>query len=150
MSTVLTSSCACLGLFCLTGPRLVDEIEHKIATETDDIPTSSTILGPFWSPNAPFRETGSSIIESPHEGEVSLMRGRVTDFMTKKPIAGAVVDIWQASTNGKYDFQDPDNQVDNNLRGKFKTDADGQYHFYCLRPTPYSLPIDGKPLPTML
>ena len=81
---------------------------------------------------------------SPHNGEVALMHGRVTDLVTKKPIAGAVVDIWQASSNGKYDFQDPANQVDNNLRGKFRTDEHGNYHFYCLRPTAYSLPTDGK------
>jgi len=117
-------------------------------TEADDIPTSSSILGPFWSPNAPFRENGDSIIMSPHNGQVTLMHGRVTDHVSRKPIAGAVFDIWQASSNGKYDFQDPENQADNNLRGKFKTDADGRYHFYCLRPTPYSLPTDGKPVPT--
>ena len=122
----------------------MDEIAHKLMTETDDIPTSSSILGPFWSPNAPFRENGDSIVLSPHNGQVALMHGRVTDLVSKKPIAGAVFDIWQASSNGKYDFQDPENQVDNNLRGKFRTDADGRYHFYCLRPTPYSLPTDGK------
>jgi protocatechuate 3,4-dioxygenase beta subunit len=122
---------------------LVDEISHKLALATDDAPTSSSILGPFWSPNTPFRENGDSIILSPHQGEVALMHGRVTDLETKKPIANAVVDIWQASSNGKYDFQDPDNQVPNNLRGKFRTDADGYYHYYCLRPTAYSLPRDG-------
>ena len=31
------------------------------------------------------------------------MYGRVTDVKTGKPIAGATVDIWQASTNGKID-----------------------------------------------
>ncbi|KAI9758144.1 MAG: hypothetical protein M4579_003176 [Chaenotheca gracillima] len=122
---------------------LVDEIAHKHATETDDIPTSSSILGPFWSPNAPFRENGGSIIQDPHKGHVSRMHGRVTDLQSKKPIAGAVVDIWQASSNGKYDFQDPDNQTDNNLRGKFRTDENGYYTYYCLKPTPYSLPTDG-------
>lgn len=122
---------------------LVDEISHKLALATDDAPTSSSILGPFWSPNTPFRENGDSIILSPHQAEVALMHGRVTDLETKKPIANAVVDIWQASSNGKYDFQDPDNQVPNNLRGKFRTDADGYYHYYCLRPTAYSLPRDG-------
>ena len=106
-------------------------------------PTSSSILGPFWSPRAPFRENGSSIIQSPHEGQVALMHGRITDLITKKPIANAVFDMWQASSNGKYDFQDPENQSDNNLRGKFRTDADGKYSLYCLRPTPYSLPTDG-------
>jgi protocatechuate 3,4-dioxygenase beta subunit len=54
------------------------------------------------------------------------------------------VDIWQASSNGKYDFQDPEAQTDNNLRGKFRTDEKGEYWFYCLRPTAYSLPTDGK------
>lgn len=71
------------------------------------------------------------------------MHGTVTDLVTKKGILGAVVDIWQASSNGKYDFQDPENQVDNNLRGKFRTDANGKYWFYCLRPTAYSLPTEG-------
>lgn len=71
------------------------------------------------------------------------MHGTAINLVTKKGIPNAVVDIWQASSNGKYDFQDPDNQSDNNLRGKFRTDANGQYWFYCLRPTAYSLPTDG-------
>jgi catechol 1,2-dioxygenase len=71
------------------------------------------------------------------------MHGKVTDLLTGKGIPGAVVDIWQASSNGKYDFQDPENQSDNNLRGKFKCDENGEYHFYCLKPTAYSLPTDG-------
>lgn len=37
---------------------------------------------------------------------------------------------------GLYEQQDPD-QPDCNLRGKFYTDGDGKYAFYCLRPTPY-------------
>ena len=72
------------------------------------------------------------------------MHGVIRDVDTKKPIPGAVLDIWQASSNGKYDFQDPENQVDNNLRGKFRANEKGEYHFYCLRPTAYSLPTDGK------
>jgi len=122
---------------------LVDEIAHKLMSETNDIPTSSSILGPFWSPNAPFRSNGGSIIQDPHNGHVALMHGVVTDLVTKKPIPNAVVDIWQASSNGKYDFQDPENQSDNNLRGKFRTDEEGTYYFYCLKPTAYSLPTDG-------
>lgn len=74
---------------------------------------------------------------------MTLMHGTVKDLKTGKGIPGAVVDIWEASANGKYDFQDPDNQSPNNLRGKFKCDENGQYHYYCLRPTAYSLPTDG-------
>lgn len=72
------------------------------------------------------------------------MHGRVIDLDTKKPIANAIVDIWQASSNGKYDFQDPEGQTDMNLRGKFRTNENGEYHYYCLKPTAYSLPTDGK------
>jgi len=128
---------------------LVDEIAHEKLSGYDDIPTSSTILGPFYSPNAPLRENGSSIIQDKHNGQVALMHGRITDLGTGKPIANAQFDIWQASSNGKYDFQDPDNQTDNNLRGKFRTDKDGKYWFYCLKPTAYSLPTDG-PAGTLL
>jgi len=123
--------------------RLVDEIAHKHASESG-APTSSSILGPFWSPHAPFRERNDTIVrDAAPNGLVTLMHGKVIDLETKKGIPNAVVDIWQASSNGKYDFQDPDNQTPNNLRGKFRTDADGTYSFYCLRPTAYSLPTDG-------
>ena len=54
-----------------------------------------------------------------------------------------VIDIWQASANGKYDFQDPENQEPNNLRGKFTTNEKGEYNYYCYKPTAYSLPTDG-------
>ena len=122
---------------------LVDEIAHTQAELTDEIPTSSTILGPFWSPDAPFRANGESICQDPHQGQVALMHGTVTDVITKQPIPNAIVDIWQASANGKYDFQDPENQSPNNLRGKFRTNEEGKYWYYCLHPTAYSLPTDG-------
>ncbi|KAI0009172.1 aromatic compound dioxygenase [Xylariaceae sp. FL0662B] len=124
---------------------LVDEITHKIVSETGTDPTSSAILGPFWSPNAPFRENGDTIIQNaaPKGGRVCLMHGVISDLVTGKPIPGAVFDVWQASANGKYDFQDPDNQSPNNLRGKFRADDSGKYWFYCYHPTAYSLPRDG-------
>lgn len=132
------------SLTLLTIPSLVDEIAHKLVTEGGVDPTSSSILGPFWSPNAPFRDLGGSIIQDmPPTGQVALMHGVITDLVTGKGIPNAVFDIWEASANGKYDFQDPENQSDNNLRGKFRTNEKGEYFFYCLKPTAYSLPTDG-------
>ncbi|KAK3333410.1 Intradiol ring-cleavage dioxygenase-like protein [Cercophora scortea] len=124
---------------------LVDEIAHKVISDTGIDPTSSSILGPFWSPDAPFRELGGNIMQDgvPPNGRVTKMWGVIKDITTGKPIPHAVFDIWQASANGKYDFQDPDNQSPNNLRGKFRSDAEGKYYFYCLHPTAYSLPTDG-------
>lgn len=77
------------------------------------------------------------------EGEMAFMHGQVVDFETKKPLVGATVEVWQASTNGLYEQQDPQ-QEEFNLRGKFKTDEQGRYSFYCLRPTPYPVPDDGE------
>jgi len=122
---------------------LVDEITYKKASEAPDLVTQSAILGPFFRQDAPVRKNGSTItFDTPKDGQVVYMHGTVTDAKTKKPLANASVDVWQASTNGLYEQQD-DNQVDCNLRGKFITDDKGEYAFYCLKPTPYPIPFDG-------
>ncbi|CAI7675218.1 unnamed protein product [Penicillium pancosmium] len=122
---------------------LVDEITFKLADEAKDAPTATAILGPFFRADTPYRDNGSDIVVTkPKDAEMTFMQGRVMDFETKKPLVDATVEVWQASTNGLYEQQD-DNQVEFNLRGKFKTDSDGRYYFYCLRPTPYPVPDDG-------
>ncbi|KAJ6131428.1 hypothetical protein N7523_001888 [Penicillium sp. IBT 18751x] len=122
---------------------LVDEITFKLAEEAKDAPTATAILGPFFRADTPYRDNGADIVVTkPKDGEMVFMHGRVMDFVTKEPLVGASVEVWQASTNGLYEQQDPE-QVEFNLRGKFKTDADGRYYFYCLRPTPYPVPDDG-------
>ncbi|KAL4808913.1 Intradiol ring-cleavage dioxygenase [Aspergillus unguis] len=126
---------------------LVDEITFKLADEAADAPTATAILGPFFRADTPFRSNGESIVktapkEKDGKGELVFMNGQVMDFVTKKPLVGAVVEVWQASTNGLYEQQDPD-QEEFNLRGKFKADEQGRYSFYCLRPTPYPVPDDG-------
>lgn len=123
---------------------LVDEINHKIVTEKDVSPTSSTILGPFWSPETPFRDLGASVVQNmPKDGQLTLFHGVIKDAETGKGIEGAVLDMWQASTNGKYDVFDPENQTRHNLRGKFRTDKDGKFWFYCLKPTEYAIDTSG-------
>lgn len=123
--------------------RLVDEITFKLASEANDLATASAILGPFWRHDAPELANESTIILNPvDDGEVAYMHGVVRDLKTNEPVANVTVDVWQASTNGLYEQQDKD-QADCNLRGKFTTDANGRYAFYCLRPTPYPVPNDG-------
>ncbi len=114
-----------------------------MAAETTDAATASAILGPFFRHDAPLLENETSIVHGVDDGEITYMHGQVLDLVTKKPVAGAEIDVWQASTNGLYEQQDPD-QVEHNLRGKFKTDSNGRYAFYCLKPTPYPIPFDGK------
>jgi catechol 1,2-dioxygenase len=117
-----------------------------LAAETSDSATASAILGPFFRHDAPILKNESTIVQTAvDDGELTYMHGTVTDMATKKPVVGASIDVWQASTNGLYEQQDKD-QKDCNLRGKFITDENGRYSFYCLRPTPYPVPFDGKEL----
>ena len=86
----------------LTERTLVDDITFSAATKSVDGLTSSAVLGPFWREDHPVRPNGSTIsFDTPKDAEVAFMYGRVTDIATGKPIAGATVDTWQASTNGK-------------------------------------------------
>ena len=59
-----------------------------------------------------------------------------------KPVADAEVDVWQSSTEGLYENQDP-TQADMNLRGKFTTDKDGRFSFRSIKPAGYPIPING-------
>ncbi|EPE31144.1 Aromatic compound dioxygenase [Glarea lozoyensis ATCC 20868] len=129
--------CDVLGL-----ESLIDEITFKLAAETSSPATASAILGPFFRHDAPELPNESSIVHGVDDGEITYMHGIVRDLKTQKPVEGATIDVWQASTNGLYEQQD-EGQVEHNLRGKFRSDRDGRYAFYCLRPTSYPVPNDG-------
>jgi catechol 1,2-dioxygenase len=120
-----------------------------LTTAVDDVnfvggsdATPSSVEGPFHSA-APARQNGDWIAEGPERqrAEVMVVRGRVTDI-DGKPIAGAVVDVWQADDAGHYDTQDPAQDL-GNLRGLFTPDADGGYWFRSVVPSSYPVPTDG-------
>lgn len=79
-------------------------------------------------------------------GEVISVRGRVLD-QEKKPIADAVVEIWQANSYGRYDHErDAGNprQLDPNFQGwaEILTNERGEYGFKTIKPGSY--PVDGR------
>lgn len=122
---------------------LVDEITSKLLIGSNFEATKSAILGPFFRNDTPPTENDASIIKTmPSDGEVVYMHGIVQDAATGEPIEGVIIDIWQCSTNGLYEQQDPD-QAAFNLRGHFTTDESGYYGLFCLRPVPYPVPDDG-------
>jgi len=118
---------------------MIDMINH---TDVESMATEPTILGPFYVPESPWRENGDSIVEYDDGGEPTLVRGYVRDA-EGNPIEGAVIDIWHNAATGFYAVQQPDVQPATNLRGRFRTDADGHYEFHTVRPVPYSIPDDG-------
>ena len=108
--------------------------------------TESTVLGPFWAPDAPLRGYGASIVEQA-AGEPAWVHGRVLD-LEGRPIAGAELDVWQNGDNRLYAVQDAE-APENHLRGRFRTREDGSYAFLGVRPIPYPIPSDG-PVGSML
>jgi len=108
--------------------------------------TESTVLGPFFTDDAPDVEAGASIA-SPGKGERLAVSGRVTDT-AGTPLAGAVLEVWESDGDGVYDTQyavreHPD------CRGRVRTAADGSFAFEAVVPVSYSIPTDG-PVGAML
>ena len=119
-------------------------MNKKITSLSGGVPTDSAVLGPFFRENAPLYQKGDSIVQKPpSDGQSTYMHGRVLDAETGEPIEGVTINLWQASTNGKYEHIDEE-QPDFNLRGRFTTDSKGEYGLYCIRPTPYPIPHDGE------
>jgi catechol 1,2-dioxygenase len=116
----------------------------KRAENAGKYQTESALLGPFWRKNAPVYEAGSNISHGPEssaQDQLFEVTGHVRDAQGK-PIEGAEVDVWQASPLGFYENQDEE-QPDMNLRGRFKTDANGKFNFKSVRPSGYPVPVDG-------
>jgi protocatechuate 3,4-dioxygenase beta subunit len=113
---------------------LVETIAHPV-----DAATEATVLGPFYVPDAPWRAAGDSIAVADPGGTPTVVRGQVRG---STPLAGAVLDVWQCASNGLYDVQDPE-QPRGNMRGRFRTDADGGFVFRTSRPVSYTIPDDG-------
>jgi hydroxyquinol 1,2-dioxygenase len=103
--------------------------------------TAANMLGPFWRLNSPRTENGASIVRSPTPGEPIFVTARVEDPQGR-PVAEAEVDVWQASSEGFYENQDP-GQAEMNLRGRFTTDAQGCIRFRSVKPAGYPIPIGG-------
>ena len=81
------------------------------------------------------------------EGEVILVHGRVLD-QACHPVAGALVEIWQANTHGRYDHEkDAGNPrpLDPNFQSwaEMPTDAEGRFRFTTIKQGSYPVGEDG-------
>jgi catechol 1,2-dioxygenase len=103
--------------------------------------TTANMLGPFWRTESPATENGASIVRSPTPGPPLFVNAVVRDT-TGAPVADAEVDVWHSSPEGFYENQDPV-QANMNLRGKFRTGADGRIRLRTVRPAGYPIPVDG-------
>jgi protocatechuate 3,4-dioxygenase beta subunit len=73
------------------------------------------------------------------KGDDVYVSGKVLS-LDGKPVANAVLDIWQAKADGIYDLQ---TGGEFELRGRVKANAKGEYGFKSYKPKFYSIPMDG-------
>jgi hydroxyquinol 1,2-dioxygenase len=114
---------------------LVVQMNHDF----DERATPATVLGPFFIEGSPALGHGDDMSEGV-DGEPLVVHGTVRD-LDGRPVAGAVLDVWQADADGAYEAQ---LEVDEaRLRGTFRSRDDGTYCVRTIAPKGYTIPMDG-------
>jgi hydroxyquinol 1,2-dioxygenase len=116
---------------------LVNLIHDKTGIEQG---TETSLLGPFYVQNAPSFALGDTIATKTKGAEL-LVHGRVTDARGK-PLPHASVQVWQTDADGEYDLQKYHSEA-MDMRGNFRCDAAGRFHFRTVKPLGYLIPMDG-------
>ena len=117
----------------------VSMLTVAINAPQDPVATEPTLIGPFFVDGSPEVSYGGDIAEGV-SGERCWVEGRVTD-VGGRPVVGATLEVWEADADGVYDVQYPDGRVGG--RAHTRTDADGRYGFWSVRPAGYAVPDDG-------
>lgn len=102
-------------------------------------PTQDNILGPFYRSGAPYRAKITPPLEP---GTTLLIRGRVFALDKRAPLPSTVLDIWQATANGRYDNDDPKGAPRPDVftnRARLVTDESGYYEFETIHPGRYKI-----------
>ncbi|WP_366299625.1 catechol 1,2-dioxygenase [Pseudomonas atacamensis] len=105
--------------------------------------TPRTIEGPLYVTGAPLCEGEARMDDGSEEGVATTLfiEGQVVDLQGQ-PVAGAIVDLWQANTKGNYSYFDK-SQSAYNLRRRIVTDADGRYRARSIVPSGYGCDPQG-------
>jgi len=103
--------------------------------------TPKQVLGPYYLENAPLLEDGQ-LAKPDEEGDRLTLTGTVRD-VDGNPIAGALLDWWQADAKGRYGAFDLPPRTNMNLRGRMHAKDDGTYTLRTVVPAPYTIPHKG-------
>jgi protocatechuate 3,4-dioxygenase beta subunit len=90
-------------------------------------PTHPQTEGPYFKPQSPQR---ADLVEPGVEGPLLRLTGVVNDSACR-PIAGALIDVWQADAAGRYD------NTGFRLRGHLFSDAQGRFALNTIVPGAY-------------
>jgi hydroxyquinol 1,2-dioxygenase len=115
---------------------LVVQMNHRLDPEA----TPATVLGPFHIDGSPEFDYAADMSDG-LPGTPLYLHGTVRN-LAGEPVAGGVLDVWQADTDGAYEVQIPD--IDEaRLRAKYTTREDGSYCLRTIAPLGYTIPMDG-------
>lgn len=114
---------------------LVVQMNHRF----DPAATPATVLGPFHIDGSPELSFGADM-SGGLPGTPLYLTGTVRD-LDGKAVGGAVLDVWQADSDGAYEAQLDVDEA--RLRAKYTTREDGTYCIRTIAPLGYSIPMDG-------
>ena len=125
---------AAAGLGIAAGGGALHALLSPTAIAGSCAPTPPNPEGPYWRADAPFR---TDLREGVTGGAPLVVTGRLLDAECR-PVANAVLDVWQADHLGRYDLDRKDITRELHLlRGRVRTDGDGNYRFVTIKPAPY-------------
>ena len=104
------------------------ELPPTPACDDGDSPTQEQTEGPYYTPDTPRR---TNLVEAGMGGERLLIAGSVLDTRCR-PLAGALLDFWQADSGGAYDNEGF------RLRGHQFADARGRFRVSTVVPGVYT------------
>ena len=116
---------------------VVDDVNHggRLGTE-------SSVEGPYYATGAPLLEPPYILSQRENEdGEILFFSGTVRSTQGG-PLAGALLDLWQADASGmysKFNYQEPRY----NLRGRLYADDKGRFEVQTVVPASYPIPTSG-------
>ncbi len=94
-------------------------------------PTNRNALGPFFIAGAPYR---GKVSPARAPGTTLVVSGRVWGFDTKKPLPGAVIDLWHCDVHGNYSTNDGEFRY----RARIITSETGAYEYETIHPVVYN------------
>lgn len=122
----------CLGISELS--ILLEDKGHHGTTEMN-------VEGPLYIAGLPERQHGARLGEIGSNDKPLFIKHKVTDA-NGKPLANAIVDVWQPNGEGYYYVQ-REYLPEWNFYGRFRTDANGELHFLTVVPGDYPVPTSG-------
>lgn len=133
----------------MAGAGIAASAVAATVVATPSTPTPANPEGPFYPKHPQLdKDTDLTWVEGSTEraqGQVIRVEGQVLDE-AGQPVQGALVDIWQANSQGRYRHEDDPAlaPLDPNFQGwgMVKTDEQGRYSFTTIKPGSYR--VDGE------